>query len=1135
MISDIGEGVVQLSSAYQPLAATAGSPGIALPATINPSGLLDGVPVSVVPTIKAFFSSLSPAYGLDDRRHKSAFTVTDVPKSSGSPDKTGETAQKIKFACNVLSSWAPSVRVVTDVVTTICSSLSLAQDLGQVLDGQKANKRPSTSATISAPAGAALALVALDNLGGAAAVPAQGERGSPQHPILVLNSETLGKIGQDENYPADAYYVQSVSFSHEITVPGAVFSGHYDGGCHTISGLKTCLFSDIGRHGLVRNLRLDNISIDFDRSIQGVLACTMAPFSTARDIQVERAKVENQARGKANNRAATGALVGQQHHSALITGVDMRGCSVISHGSYAATGVVGGRIEGRIDGANISDCKVNTRSSWSPAGIGAGQLQGQIKDLAVNASQAKVEGSEADAGIGAGLIMPGGSIERMSSKDCHAQALGGRGSAGIGGGRVLGRLDQLTVVDSLVETTEQKGFAGIGGGRVGDDDNPGRVSNMTVLQSKVFTRGKEASAGLIAGRLHGAASEITTVDCEVYTSGVDASTGVGVGINDGEIHNFTSVRDHAHNADNSSGLVAGDNRGTIEHFSLQDTMVNYKWETLSPHPRGSHLCANADPRLVDSRCFARQPAAFSWLCAANPMQQLCGTRWEPIKINDERAMNSIGRSGGPASGLHYVQTSDLDGAKLDGDSFRMFDGHYDGGNHIIRNQHSCLFDHLRGTVKNLQLTDARITANGKDAAVVACKMDGGSIIEDIWIGNSSVTTHGPALAGLVSARRTGEFNQVSRIEIHNSSVETHADGALAGAVAGQCHGVTKQVDVHHTRVKTHGRDAHAGLGGGSVSGSLKSFATTCSEVTTTGPGAKAGMGAGVIVDGQLDGLTVLNGSLSTTGDGGDAGVGAGQLQSVSHLRDIGALYTKVHTSGRNASAGVGAGRMTGDGSMDGVTGVHSIVFTKERGSNGGFGVGTITANVTSYRLSDLRSSFNVISTLNGTASITGNLANGAPARVRDSISLATWVNKNYEDSVVDKSTRDSFCRFVDQDLVAPDCRINRTALPGNCAPVEFAQSPNLAAPVACDLLPDASVTAMPPVPGNHSLAPLSLQPLTVNTPAPLIAGLSAGAVAGIVAASISFVIGAGIVACCCYHSRHQTKESEEDSDYYDSL
>ena len=1132
MISDIGEGVVQLSSAYQPLPATAGNQGIALPATINPSGVLDGVSVSVVPTIKAFFSSLSPAYGLDNRRHKSALTVTDVAKSSGSPDKAGETAQKIKFACNVLSSWAPSVRVVTDVVTTICSSLSLAQDLGQVLDGQKANKRPSTSATISVPAGAALALVALDNLAGAAAVPAQGERGSPQNPILVLNSETLGKIGQDENYPADAYYVQGVSFSHESTNSSAVFSGHYDGNCRTISGLQTCLFREIGRHGLVRNLRLDNINIDDSLPAQGVLACTMAPFSTARDIQVEGVKVRNQANGNQYVPTATGALVGHQHPSALIIGVDLRDCNVTSLGGYTATGAIGGRIDGQLREVNVSACQVRSLGKGSPTGIGAGLLLGQIKDLVVNGSESIAALPEADAGIGAGIVMPNSSIERMSVIGSGAMTKGHGGSAGVGGGLVNGDLDQLTVVNSSVRTSNIGGFAGIGGGQVG---NLGLVSNMFCVKSLVETRGGAASAGVIAGSLSGKAREVTSVNCAVITLGDSAETGVGVGFNDGEIHNFISVRDRAQNRDNSSGLVAGVDEGTLQGFSLQNTTVNGQLETVNPLANLSGLCANADPRLVDSSCLRSTPTEFSWQCAATPMHHLCGTPWEPIKVNHERALNSIGRIGGPPSKLHYVQTRDLDGAKLDGDSFRMFDGHYDGGNHIIRNQHSCLFDHLRGTVKNLQLTGARITANGKDAAVVACKMDGGSLIENIWIGNSSVTTHGPALAGLVSARRTGEVNQVSRIKIHNSSVETHADGALAGAVAGQCHGVTEQVDVHHTRVKTHGRGAHAGLGGGSVSGSLKSFATTCSEVTTSGPGAKAGMGAGIIVDGQLDGLTVVNGSLSTAGDGGDAGFGAGQLQSVSHLKNISALYTQVHTSGRNASAGVGAGRMTGDGSVDGVTGVHSIVFTREKGSNGGFGVGTITADVTSYRLSGLRSIFNVIRVLNGTASITGNLATGKSARANDSISLATWVNNNQEGSLANKSTLDSFCDFVDWHLVAPDCRINRTALPGNCAPVEFAQSPNLAVPVACDLLPDGKVTAMPPVPGNHSLAPLSLQPLTVNTPAPLIAGLSAGAVAGIVAASISFVIGAGIVACCCYHSRHQTEQSEEDSDYYDSL
>ena len=604
---------MQLSSAYQSLAATGGGPGSVPSAAVNTSGSLGRFAVSVAPLLTTFFSSLSPAYGLNDKRQMSEF-VESLPGSSGSQVKTGELVQKVKFACNVLSSWAPSVRVVTDVVANLCSSLSLAQDLGQVLDGQKANKRPSTSATISVPAGAALTLVAFDNLGGAAAVPTHGERGSSQDPILVHNSETLSMIGQDEkNYPASAYYLQNDSFSHESKKPGALFTGHYDGGCHTISGLKTCLFSGIGRHGVVHNLRLVNITIDDSRPAQGVLACTMAPFSTARDIQVERAKVVNRANGKANDRAATGALVGHQHHSALIIGADLRDCDVDSRGNYTATGVVGGRIDGQLRVVNVSACQVSSFGIGSPTGIGAGLLQGQIKDLVVNGSFSFAVAPEADAGIGAGMVMPNSSLERMSVIESGAVTQGRDGSAGIGGGLVNGDLDQLTVVKSIVETSAIRGFAGIGGGQVG---NLGLISNMFCVKSSVVTEGEEASAGVITGWLSGKARESTSVNCTVVTLGDSAETGVGVGINSGEIRNFITVNGVARNQDNSSGLAAGDpGRGTIQGIASLNTLVDGQWVTENP-PALSGLCASADQRFVASDCSVLQPGEFSWQCSS---------------------------------------------------------------------------------------------------------------------------------------------------------------------------------------------------------------------------------------------------------------------------------------------------------------------------------------------------------------------------------------------------------------------------------------------------------------------------------------------------------------------------------------
>ena len=660
MINNIQGNIVQLSSAYQPLTATGNDQGFVPSATINNVGALGSFTVSVVPLLTTFFSSLSPAYGLDNKRHMSKF-VESLPESSGSQVKAGELTQQVKFACNILSSWAPSVRVVTDVVANLCSSLSLAQDLGQVLDGKKENKRQSTPAAISVPAGAALALVALDNLAGAAAAPKTGARGSPQAPILVRNSETLGKIGQDENYPADAYYLQTDSFSHESKKPGALFSGHYDGGCHTISGLQTCLFSEIGRHGEVRNLRLDNITIDDSLPAQGVLACIMAPFSTARDIQVERAKIRNQASGNQYDPTATGALVGHQHHSALITGVDLRECDVRSCGGYTATGAVGGRIDGQLKEVNVSTCQVRSFGRGSPTGIGAGLLQGQIKDLLVNASESIAVLPQADAGIGAGIAMPNSSIERMSVIGSGAMTQGVDGSAGIGGGLVNANLDQLTVVKSDAFTTNIRGFAGIAGGQVG---NRGLVNNMFCVMSAVEARGEEGSAGVIAGWLSGKARDVTSENCVVRAEGDRAKAGAGVGINSGEIRNFITVNGRVRNKDNNSGLVAGDNRNrsSIQGIASLETLVDGQWVTENP-PALSGLCAGADPRFVASDCSVLRPGEFSWQCSSSGNQSLVPVSLQPLAVTTP-AMMVAGLSTGAMAGIVASATSFIIGAGI---------------------------------------------------------------------------------------------------------------------------------------------------------------------------------------------------------------------------------------------------------------------------------------------------------------------------------------------------------------------------------------------------------------------------------------------------------------------------------------
>ncbi len=341
---------------------------------------------------------------------------------------------------------------------------------------------------------------------------------------------------------------------------------------------------------------------------------------------------------------------------------------------------------------------------------------------------------------------------------------------------------------------------------------------------------------------------------------------------------------------------------------------------------------------------------------------------------------------------------------------------------------------------------------------------------------------------------------------------------------------------------THGAGAHAALGGGTVRGKLTSFAATCSQVETDGFGARAGMGAGVLLaDGLITDATVVNGSVRTTEDGADAGVGAGQIEENSELRKINALYTKLHTAGKSASAGVGAGRLVEGALVTDVTGFESEVVTTGAQSDAGFGVGIIAANSGRYRLVHLTSAYNVIKTTanSSRASMTGNLAAGGSAIDPYNITVDTFVNSVFKNDSVTQDTRNTFCRYVDRRLVARDCHINRTALPGNCAPIQFASPPNLTTPPAvCNFHEPAEVTVRPSVstssPGNQSLVPVSVPPLTVTASVPLVAGLSTATTVGIAVAASFFVIGAGIAACCYYRSRHHTEElkkEDEESSY----
>ena len=419
----------------------------------------------------------------------------------------------------------------------------------------------------------------LDSLPSAAAVPPLGVPGSAQNPIPVSDGAMLGMIGQ-ASYPTDAYYIQKRSFHHDINVPGPAFAGHYDGGCHTISGLKTCLFSEIQHHGKVHNLRLVDVDIDYDRPMEAALACTMEPYSTALDIQVANARVWSQGGGEYDNLAAVGTIVGHQKKDALISRIDLRNCTVESYSSYSATGVLGGGIDGWVQDANITRCRAEGRKTDSPTGIVAGRLEGHIERLAVEESQVHTHQARSHAGIGAGR-MERGSIEQFGAGRCQVLTDDEEAMAGIVAGVAVEDLKQLTVAGCRVKTRERRGFAGIGTGQLGTGTGgENHLDVLVAVDSSVETLG-DAKAGIGLGMLNSSsrADRMTLINCSVTARGDRVRTGVGAGFNAGQINNLISVGCQARNGGGTAGLESGnEDEGTA---SL-NSRINDKLQTLPP-------------------------------------------------------------------------------------------------------------------------------------------------------------------------------------------------------------------------------------------------------------------------------------------------------------------------------------------------------------------------------------------------------------------------------------------------------------------------------------------------------------------------------------------------------------------------
>ena len=1066
-----------------------------------------GASVSVLPTVASFFSSLSPTCSLKKKQQTSDSVPLTGDNPAGKSQPASDMINKVKLACSVLSCWVPSVKVVSDVVATLCSSLSVMQELGAAL-----RNGGSTAGTV--PAVAAFGLVALDNLGGVgAARPVPGQRGSAEKPIPVPDSKTLSMIGQD-NYPADAFYRQTASFSHHGAEPVSSFKGFYDGGCHTITDLQSCLFDTLDRYSEVWNLRLSQVTIDGSLPAMGALACTMEPFSSAHDIRVENATVVNHRSGNYHQSVATGAVVGLQHNQVKLGDVGLYNCSVSTTGRHSVAGGVAGIADGLLYRAVVADSHVITHEAESKAGLGAGYLNGRLYELALINSQVFTHGNAADAGGGAGVVL--GDVSRVRASGCHVSTAGRGAAGGIGAGSVLGHVDQISGNRCHVATTGPGSPAGIGAGQVSDLSEEGHLRGLVAIDSEVRATGARSVAGVGVGVVDSGVERITSVRCKVIANGV---AGVGAGINTGTINGLTSVNSTADSLSKRAGIGAGDNDGDILNL--------VSWNSLAQGERGNNkgtyeprnLCRSPDPLLIKPNCTATSSSldGLQRICQRLYILPKRGTTLRPIAVDSAETLNRIGRDSNYPADAHYIQTTDIDGSKLSSDGSRVFSGHYDGQNYIISNQTACLFKNLIGTVRNLHLVNARIDSD-QPAAVVACEMDGAGGIENIFVDRCRVATSGPrASAGIICGRQKSNHNRVSQIDIHSSAASSDGNTAPVGMVAGQCRGLSERVAIRNSQVSSHGGRSDAGLGCGEIAGVLQHFSAACSQVETTATRARGGIVAGRAFASQLGPATVVNCNLSTSGQGADAGLAAGLVSLLGEVHNVTMLDSRVIA--RQANAGAGIGRMN-LASVGGVTAVRCEVLAEADRTCAGIGVG-LSRGV--HALSDITAVDCSLSApgQNSSAYISGSDYKGRPVKAIGMQIANTRINGRLLNNTIDQNTSGTVCTGADPHFVSPACDVDQTVLPGGCPPPPLSIS--APPPLNISTPPPLNISAPPPL---SISAPPSL---SIPTPAPLLAatGLSAGAVAGI-AVSTVLVMGAALIGYCCYRRRYQ-QPAEPDS------
>ena len=629
------------------------------------TGQLTGFTIGVRYAVIPFFQSLLPCY-------QRSSTNNDTPElhDSGPAALTGQSmlkdiCQNAGLVAQLAGAWIPEVRVLADVVSKLSVYGSFGSEVMECMQetcpirAEPAEKKctagpPRSVAQGSSVSGGVLAVAAIVALGQIPVAAASHESSrATNHSIPVPDRETLEKIGQSSKYPLSGHYIQTRDINSDVSIGSEdqPFYGHYDGGCHTISGQRRCLFGKLAEHGVVSNLRMAHAHVECkDKHGCAVVVCKMGEGSRLENLLVEHSSVLANQRGHGDfedQLATAGVVTGHQQENSYVEHIGVNNCSVTGTAEFVSVGILSGRSEGDIRHSTVNNGRAKTVKYHSRAGIGAGMVEGRIDHFTVLNSQVESAHTYSFSGIGAGSLGPNSRLKRFTAVNCSVTTRASQSKAGIGAGecRGSGLLKGITAIACNVTTSGDGSNAGIGVGQ-----SHGGAFDIRAIHCLVNTSGNFAHAAIGAGYFTGGRTEgITVVDSSITASGKRSKVGVGAG----KISNSVDLNE-PYATVNMTNSVRGINvsvNGELQKIG------NLSQQSLD------QLCDIADQRFVASDCrVTGQYSKGDWNCTSSVSPSVLPSAGTPVM--NTALVNYSGTSGTPVMSTALVNYSGTSGTPV---------------------------------------------------------------------------------------------------------------------------------------------------------------------------------------------------------------------------------------------------------------------------------------------------------------------------------------------------------------------------------------------------------------------------------------------------------------------------------------